>query len=136
MYWDDGLGIVLFVFAFSIGSTILIELPIIRLSKVTNRYLYIIAVNALTNVIFNMGLVLLIWLLVMQGSMEYVVYVIGYVLLAEFYVIPFSECELYRRISQKPRASILKVCYVANVASFVVGILLDYLFLSSAERFF
>ena len=130
MQWDYGIQIVLFFFAISIGLTVLIELPIIRLFHVTKRNLFIIAVNALTNVIFNMGLVFLIWRLAVYEGAEFIVMIIGYVLLAEFYVIPFSECELYCRISEKQRKSILKACYVANVSSFVLGCVFDFLFLS------
>ena len=133
---EFGTIIVLIYFAVSIGLTILIELPIIRCFKITNRNLFIMAVNSLTNVIFNLGLALMLWWLAVHGDGSFIMAVIGYVAFAEFYVIPFSESELYRRISDKSKGQILKASYVANIASFVLGIVFDYFFLANIGRWF
>ncbi|MBP5282999.1 MAG: hypothetical protein J6Z22_10960 [Lachnospiraceae bacterium] len=136
MELEHGAVLCLFYLAFSIGFTILIELPIIRLFKVTKRNIYIAAVNALTNTIFSMGLVFLVWRLSVAEDVSFLAVIVAYILFGEFYVIPFSEKELYCRVSDKKKGQILKACYVANIASFVIGLAFDFYFLSNVGRWF
>ncbi|MBR6477226.1 MAG: hypothetical protein IKS85_02145 [Lachnospiraceae bacterium] len=136
MELGHGAVLCLFYLGFSIGFTILIELPIIRLFKVTKRNAFIAAVNALTNTIFSMGLVFLVWRLSVAEDASFIAVIVIYILFGEFYLIPFSESELYRRISDKSKGQVLLASYVANIASFLIGLAFDFFFLSNVGRWF
>ncbi|MCR5721969.1 MAG: hypothetical protein K6G72_06475 [Lachnospiraceae bacterium] len=112
----------------TIGLTLAIEYPIIYCTGITRNGRYIVAVNALTNVVLNAGMI--------------VIYVISsftfvrsngpgmfiWILLMEFAVIPISEALLYMKVSEASKKKVVLVTFIANILSFLIGLVIVGLF--------
>lgn len=119
--------------AATIGLTLAVEFPIIYYSGITRNKKYIVAVNALTNVCLNVGLVFsfLISTANTGGWTEYASVV--WTLLAEVLLIPVVEARLYMKVSAQPKKKIWIITYVANIASYLIGALIFALVFGGAE---
>lgn len=99
--------------------TCIIETPIIYSFKITKNIKYIIAVNLLTNYVLNL-----------VGGVLYTKALTGYyvwVAVCEACVIPLSEAWLFSKISDKGKGKIIFASYVANVSSFLMGLLIEFI---------
>ena len=119
--------------AATIGLTLAVEFPIIYYLGITRNKKYIVAVNALTNVCLNVGLVFffLISTANADGWTEYASVV--WTLLAEVLLIPVVEARLYMKVSAQPKKKIWIITYVANIASYLIGALIFALVFGGAE---
>lgn len=119
--------------AATIGLTLAVEFPIIYYSGITRNKKYIVAVNALTNVCLNVGLVFFFLISTANagGWTEYASVV--WTLLAEVLLIPVVEARLYMKVSAQPKKRIWILTYVANIASYLIGALIFALVFGGAE---
>ena len=102
--------------------TFLIELPIIYFGKITKNVKFIAILNLLTNVLFNLGLILLYYIYA-TTNISFRPVIIFYAI-AELIVIPLSEAGLYRKISDASTKRIIAFSYLANIASCLPGVAL------------
>lgn len=109
----------------TIGLTLVIEYPIIYGMGITKNGRYIVAVNALTNVVLNSG-TLLIYAISFVRSNEPGIFI--WILLMEFAVIPISEALLYIKVSEASKKKVVLVTYIANILSFLIGLVIVGLF--------
>ncbi|MBO4616676.1 MAG: hypothetical protein J5717_04950 [Lachnospiraceae bacterium] len=119
--------------AATIGLTLAVEFPIIYYSGITRNKKYIVAVNALTNVCLNVGLVFFFLASTANagGWTEYASVV--WTLFAEVLLIPVVEARLYMKVSTQPKKRIWILTYVANIASYLIGALIFALVFGGAE---
>ncbi len=96
--------------------TCIIELPIIRAFKITRSNIYIIAVNVMTNLILNVVSIIL--------GMYFNVARIPWIVVCEVFLIPVCESELYNAISEAGRKKVYFATYIANAASYFIGLVL------------
>ena len=111
----------LLMLAVTIGLTLAIEFPIIYFSGITKNKKYIVAVNALTNVCLNAGIILLFVFTMFKagGWRKYTVPV--WTILCEVVLIPVTEAMLYTKVSDQTRKKIWILAYAANICSYVIG---------------
>ena len=103
--------------------TLLVEFPIVYCTGVTKDKRYIVAVNALTNVCLN-AVILFIALITMSSSQRVTEFRIGiWTLFAEALLIPVAEIVMYLGVSKKSVAKVVLITYLANFASFFVGLI-------------
>lgn len=102
--------------------TILIELPIIYFGKVTKNIKFIIVLNVFTNSLFNAVLAILFLI----NNFNCFWPMIVWYALAELILIPISEANLYKKISDTFFKRILLFSYLANMASCLAGIGISY----------
>lgn len=115
----------IFMLAGTIGLTLAIEYPIIYCTGITRNGRYIVAVNALTNVVFNTG-TLLFYVISFVRSNEPGIFI--WILLMELAVIPISEALLYMKVSKASKKKVVLVTYIANIMSFLIGLVIVGLF--------
>ena len=110
--------------------TMAVELPIISLGKLTKNIKLIIALNVATNVTFNCICQVIYHLGQSQVSLGTLArtMVIGWIALSELFWIPLTEAWVYGRVSKASKKKIYIVTYLANFASFFVGLLLQWFY--------
>ena len=115
---------------FAVVLTIAVELPIIRLGKVTKHNGIIITINIVTNLTFNVIYLLLYHMnfLYRNSFLSRDGVTLGWYVLAELLLIPLSEAFVYGKISKTSRKRILVVTYLANLASCLAGELFQRVF--------
>ena len=103
--------------------TLLVEFPIVYYSGITREKRYIVAVNALTNVCLNVGvmIVYLVSLAAPSGTADFRIGI--WTVVAEAVLIPVSETVLYLKVSKEPAVKVLLITYLANLTSFFVGLI-------------
>ncbi|MBR5993545.1 MAG: hypothetical protein IK018_07045 [Lachnospiraceae bacterium] len=116
------IGLPIALLAGTILLTLMVEFPIVYCTGITRNKKYIVAVNALTNVCLNAGIII-VFLFDMSGTqwkLERDICI--WTLFAELTLIPVAEAVLYFMISKKSSIKVLLVTYVANFASFIFGL--------------
>ena len=108
--------------------TFLIELPIIYFGKITKNVVFIAILNLLTNVLFNIALILLYYICATTNFSFWPVII--FYAFAELLVIPLSEAGLYRKISDASSKRIIAFSYLANIASCLPGVALSIILFS------
>ncbi|MBO4750692.1 MAG: hypothetical protein J5546_10275 [Lachnospiraceae bacterium] len=110
--------------------TVLIELPIILLGKITKNVKVIIILNVVTNLMFGLICYFLFNLGMLNPRLGRYEGVLTYswVALAELFLIPLSEAWVYKMLSKAPKKRVYLVTYLANFASFLISILILWLF--------
>ena len=104
--------------------TLLVEFPIIYYTHITRSKRYIVAVNALTNVCLNMGVVLFYVLYVLKNSDFVARHKVSiWTFFAEIVLIPFTETLLYLKLSKESAGKVFLITYLANFFSFLVGLI-------------
>lgn len=103
--------------------TFLIELPIIYFGKITKNVIFIAILNLLTNVLFNIALILLCYICATTNFSFWPVII--FYAFAELLVIPLFEAGLYRKISDASSKRIIAFSYLANIASCLPGVALS-----------
>lgn len=103
--------------------TILIELPVIRISGVCKKNAYIVLVNVLTNVTLNLVL-LVIRAYAPNAEMPVTI-------ASEAVLIPVAESLLYIQVSDRSKGKVFLFTYIANIASYFLGGLILTLILKS-----
>ena len=116
---------VLVFFAVTVGLTVLIEMPIIVRSRVTDSKAYICGVNIVTNVVLHL---VMAGILLLSASADKAL--IGtlrtaWFILAELILIPVAEALAYRKISSAGTKRIFCFTYLANFASCAAGLVLE-----------
>ena len=106
----------------TIGLTLAVEFPIVYLSGVTRNKIYIVSVNAVTNVALNMGIVILYALSFAAGYGVYRYGIPLWTIVSELCLIPVAEAVLYIKISSESKKKIWFVTYVANLCSYLIGV--------------
>ena len=101
--------------------TVLVEFPFIILGKVCDNKRFFIALNVLTNFIFNSINVIFYILSHIFFSLSEVRF--GWCILAEGIIIPLVEARMYMKISDSSRIRIYILTYLANIASCALGII-------------
>ena len=100
--------------------TVLVEYPFIICGKVCDNKKFFVALNALTNVVFN-GISVIFIFLSMFSSFEEL-YASIWFILAEANIIPIVEARLYMKISKASHLRIYLLTYLANIFSCGMGI--------------
>ena len=100
--------------------TVLVEYPFIIWGKVCDNKKFFVALNALTNVVFN-GISVILIFLSMFSSFE-ALYASAWFILAEAIIIPIVEARLYMKISKASHLRIYLLTYLANIFSCGLGI--------------
>lgn len=118
MYFFFVILIPIVLLAGTIGLTLAIEFPIIFFTGITRNKNYIVAVNALTNVCLNTVLILSF----LFNMREYEQTLSIVTLALELTAIPIAESLLYLKISEAPKVKVWLITYLANFASFLVGL--------------
>lgn len=106
--------------------TIAVELPVIRFGKITKNLRLIIAVNVVTNLTFNCICLLTDHLGQWQENL--VGLTLGWIVLSELFWIPLSEAWIYAKVSKASKRKVYAMTYLANFASFLAGVLLQWIF--------
>jgi len=106
--------------------TCLIEVPIQRGFKITKETKYLIAINLVTNYTYNLVLAIFTNAYRMNYQVQY-----GWIFVSEALWIPILEAFLLTKISKVSKKKIYLVTYLANITSFLVGLLLTRLVLVS-----
>ena len=116
--------------AFAVVLTVAVELPIIRIGKVTKHNGIIIAINVVTNLTFNVIYLLLyhVSFLYRDSFISREGVTLGWYVFAELLLIPLSEAFVYGKISKASGKRILVVTYLANFASCLAGELFQRVF--------
>lgn len=118
---------VIVFFAVTVGLTVLIEMPIIVRSRVTENKRYICGVNIVTNVLLHLVLagLLLLQAAVPDETPVRTARIIWFVA-AELVLIPVAEAFAYRKISSAEPRRIFLFTYLANFASCAAGLALTF----------
>ena len=109
----------------AVKITIWIETPIIVRSGITENKKFIAAINSITNTAFNLGLLFI----AIKGFWYnwHAAFFIGWHILWEFILIPVTEIFAYKAISSASDKQIVIFTYVANLASFFIGIVVGFI---------
>ena len=110
----------------AVKLTILIETCVIIRSGITENRKYISAINTITNIVFNLVLVVIS----VSGSfignnLSKILTIIWYVT-CELILIPICEAYAYKAVSQASFTKIKKATYIANLLSLFIGVVLLY----------
>ncbi|MBR6307042.1 MAG: hypothetical protein IKR39_00365 [Lachnospiraceae bacterium] len=108
--------------------TLAVEYPIIYNTGITRNKKYIVAVNALTNVCLNVGVVTVFTVNMLGNGRDITNGINIWTLFAELVLIPVTEAILYFKISKESSTKVLLVTYAANFASFLIGLFIVGLF--------
>lgn len=108
--------------------TVLFEFPIIYATRVTRNKRYIVAVNALTNVCLNAGIVAVFLININGTNMVIEKRIEIFTFFAEAILIPVAETILYLKVSKKSAIKVLLITYLANFVSFLAGLFVVGLF--------
>lgn len=112
----------------TIGLTLVIEYPIIYCTGITRNGRYIVAVNALTNVVLNAGMIVIYVISSFTFVRSNGLGMFTWILLMEFAAIPISEALLYMKVSEASKKKVVLVTYIANIMSFLIGLVIVGLF--------
>ena len=110
--------------AATIGLTLAIEYPVIYCTGITKNGSYIVAVNALTNVILNAGAIIVYAFSLIRFRGLYGAGVYSWIFLLEISIIPISEALLYTKVSEASQKKVMIVTYIANILSFLIGLII------------
>ncbi len=108
----------------TIGLTLAIEYPIIYNTGITRNGKYIVAVNALTNVVLNAGTFIIYAISFFSFGRLSDSGIYSWILLLELAVIPSSEALLYMKVSEVSEKKVVLVTYIANILSFLIGLII------------
>lgn len=117
-------------YAVTVGLTILIETPVIVRGGVTDNKRYIAGVNAVTNVLLQLSLAVVLQLeRAVSGRAAFAAHplVLLWFTLAELILIPVSEALAYGKISRAGKKRIFAFSYLANLLSCAAGLVLEAL---------
>lgn len=112
----------------TIGLTLAIEYPIIYCTGITRNGRYIVAVNALTNVVLNAGTILIYAISFFSFVRSNGPGIFMWILLMEFAAVPICEALLYMKVSEASKKKVVLVTYIANILSFLIGLVIVGLF--------
>lgn len=116
------LGFPIALLAGTILLTLMVEFPIIYCTGITRNKKYIVAVNALTNVCLNVGIIIVLLFDMSAKQLKLERDICIWTLFAELTLIPVAEAVLYFMISKASSIKVLLVTYAANFASFIFGL--------------
>ncbi|MBO4678323.1 MAG: hypothetical protein J5626_01490 [Lachnospiraceae bacterium] len=122
------LAVPILLIAGTILLTLAVEYPIVYKAGITRNKRYIVAVNALTNMCLNMGVVIVFILSVKVSESAALYRVNVWTLFAEAILIPVAETALYLKVSRASAVKVLLITYAANFLSFLVGLFVVGLF--------
>jgi len=129
----DILFIIFLLPVLAIAGTILltlaVEYPIVYFTRITRSKSYIVAVNALTNVILNATIVIICLISINEAQSKITYRVNIWTFFAEILLIPVTEAILYFKVSKESSAKVLLITYLANFISFLVGLIVVGLFM-------
>ena len=108
--------------------TVLFEFPIIYGTRITRNKRYIVAVNALTNVCLNAGIVAVFLININGSNMVIEKRIEIFTFFAEAILIPVAETFFYLKVSKESAIKVLLVTYLANFVSFLAGLFVVGLF--------
>ncbi|MBP5661132.1 MAG: hypothetical protein J6X08_07375 [Lachnospiraceae bacterium] len=108
----------------TIGLTLAVEYPIIYRTGITKNGRYIVAVNALTNVVLNAGTVIIYAISFFSFSRITDSGIFIWIMLSEIIAIPISEALLYMKVSESSKKKVVLVTYIANILSFLIGLII------------
>ena len=103
--------------------TVLVEMPVILGSKITDNWRFVKSLNICTNVSFNMCTVLILYLCEFAIYTDYKIPVYLWTAIAEIILIPLWEIRSYRKVSGKKILYIVLFTYLANFLSFGLGLI-------------
>ena len=122
------LGLPIALLAGTILLTLIVEFPIIYCAGITRNKKYIVAVNALTNVCLNVGIIIVFFFNMSGAGRRLEKSIDIWTLFAELTLIPIAEAVLYFMISGESNIKVLLITYAANFASFLAGLFVTGLF--------